>query len=183
MVEKSRVSQNTFQDGKFYIFDTVDENFPKEIILPFIEEVKKVESLQTKKIEIFISSYGGYVNYCFDLISQIERAKAKGIEVITYVTSMACSAGSLIAITGSKRYVSEYAVHLVHSGSNWAYSHNMQMSENNFEYDKFWRNKCEGLYKKYTKMKDIKKKMLTDNHYILGSEELIKQGFADNLLT
>ena len=124
---------NFASGNNFYIFGSIDDSIPKNIIVPFIEVVnKQMDKKDPADINIYITSRGGYVNYGFDLITHIERAKDAGIEVNTYVTSEVCSCGSLIAVTGSNRYISKRAYHLLHFARGWDYSHNPTMLERNY---------------------------------------------------
>lgn len=174
--------QNWAEGNNFYIFDVIDDEFPSQIIVPFIEAVKKQNNKVDKEImNIYITSPGGYVKYGFDLIAHIERAKAKGIQVNTYVTSEACSCGSLIAVTGSKRYIGERAYHLLHFMRGGDYAHNPIMAQRNAENHKFWQAKLVEIYKKYTKVKDIEEKLLADNFMVNGSAACIKAGLADKV--
>ncbi len=171
---------NFSQGNNFYIFGGIDDSMPKKIIVPFIEEVnKQINKKDPEDINIYITSRGGFVNYGFDLITHIERAKSAGINVNTYVTSEACSCGSLIAVAGSTRYIGKRAYHLLHFARGWDYSHNPIMAERNVEQSKFWQNEIVNIYKKYTKIKDIDSKLLADNYMINGAAACIKAGLAD----
>jgi len=171
---------NFASGNNFYIFGNVDDSFPKNIIVPFIEAVnKQINKKEPSELHLYITSRGGQVNYGFDLISHIERAVAAGVEVNTYVTSEACSCGSLIAVTGSKRYIGKRAYHLLHFARGWDYSHNPIMIDRNAEQGKFWQTELVNIYKKYTKVKDIEAKLLADNFMVNGSAACIKLGIAD----
>ncbi len=178
--DDSPISQNWSNKRDFYIFSEINETFPKDIIIPFIEQIRKQNNNKTfKDLNIYITTNGGYCNYAFDLITHIEFAKKLGICINTYVTSQALSAGSLIAVTGTNRYVGERAYHLLHFMRGWQYSHNPEMSKRNTEQDLFWQDRLIDVYKKYTKIKDIKKKLLADNYIVNGADECIKLGLAD----
>lgn len=173
---------NFTKGDNVYIYGDVDETFPKNIIAPFIELVQtKVKESNPTAINIHISSPGGLVHYCFDLISWMEYAKKKGIVINTYVTSTAYSTASVIAVVGTNRYVSRRAQLLIHFARGFDYSHNPEMTERNKQSFDFLQNEMIGVYTKYTKIKDVRKKLLADNFYISGGQELIKQGFADEL--
>lgn len=177
-----RTELNFAKGDNFYIYGDVDESFPKNIIAPFIELVQiKTKEANPSPINIHLSSPGGYVQYCFDLVSWIEYAKLRKVIVNTYVTSVAYSAASVIAVVGSKRFVSRRAQLLIHFARGFDYSHNPEMTERNRQSSDFMQEEMIAIYNKYTKIKDVRKKMLADNFYILGGNELIKQGFADEL--
>jgi ATP-dependent protease ClpP protease subunit len=172
---------NNFASGRnFYIYGNVDDSMPRNIIAPFVEECEKqFGRREPQPINIYISSYGGRVDYGFDLIAQIERAKECGITINTFVTSVACSCGSLIAVTGTNRFVGERAYHLLHFMRGTDYAHNPEMLKRNYENGKFWQTKLVDIYKRYTKIKDIEAKLLADNYMVNGANQCIKLGLAD----
>lgn len=171
---------NFFKDTNFYIFGGIDSTMPEKIIAPFIEVVDKKSNLRKPgSINIYVSSYGGLVQYGFDLIAQIERAKDLGFQVNTFVSSTACSCGSLIAVTGTKRFIGERAYHLLHFARGGSYSHNPIMSERNLENDRFMQKALVDIYKKYTKLRDIEAKLLADNFMVNGAAACIRAGLAD----
>lgn len=174
--------QNWAKDTNFYIFDVIGEEFPKQIIVPFVEAIEKqLTKRDMGELNIYITSPGGYVKYGFDLIAHIERAKEASIVVNTYVTSEACSCGSLIAVTGTNRYIGERAYHLLHFARGADYAHNPEMLKRNYENGLFWQKKLIAIYSKYTKIKDLEKKLLADNYMINGAKDCIKAGVADHL--
>lgn len=188
-MKKNNTEQGTdlnFFDGhNFYIFGEIDSSIPKSIIVPmisFIEKQSKKNEQEMKEMNIYITSYGGDAHYAFDIITHIEFAKSIGIVVNTFVTSVACSAGSLIAVTGSNRFVSKRAYHLLHFMRGWAYSTSPEMTKRNTTNDLFLQDELVKIYQKYTKLKKIEDKLLADNFMINGSDDLIKYGLADKVI-
>lgn len=176
-------TMNFINNGKFFICGDIDDTLPEQIIAPFIREVELKSKLKNPSpIEIHITSNGGSVNFAFDLITQIEKAKRLGVPVHTYVTSCVCSAGSLIACVGHKRFVSKRAYHLLHFARGWEYSHNPVMSQRNAENWKWMQKELVDIYKQYTKIKNIEDKLLADNYMVNGGKELIRLGLADELV-
>jgi ATP-dependent protease ClpP protease subunit len=177
------IRQNFHHHGRFYIFGDIDETIPEMITAPLVEEIiNRSKTLEKESIQIFITSNGGRLDYAFDLVAAFDMAKTMGIVIETIVPSTACSAGSLIAICGHHRIVSERTYHLLHFAKNWDYSHNPEMSKRNHENLAFLNKQMIKLYEERTKVKDVKEKMLADNFMINGGKELIKQGLADQLI-
>jgi ATP-dependent protease ClpP protease subunit len=173
---------NFHKDNNFYIFGGIDNSMPEKIIAPFIELIDRKSNLKNPgQVHIYVSSYGGLVQYGFDFIQQMERAKDAGITVNTYVSSVACSCGSLIAVAGTpgKRYIGERAYHLLHFMRGSDYAHNPIMMERNFENGKFWHKVLLDIYKKYTKIQKLEEKLLADNYMVNGAAACIKAGLAD----
>jgi len=174
-----------FADGDdFYIFGNIDETIPEAIIMPLRKKLVERRCQHIKlPINIHISSYGGRVDYCFEIIGLIEEFKKLGVEVKTYTHSVACSAGSLIAVTGSKRYANKRAFHLLHFARGTGYYfHNPEMIDRNANHMKFIQKELVDIYKQYTKLKDIPAKLLADNYMINGGEALKKAGLIDEIL-
>ena len=186
-MEENIPSQNFAEGNNFYIYSSIDDTFGRDILAPFTSKVSEMSGKSCgcspqKVINIYISSYGGRLNYTFDLIALIEKAKKENIEVATYVTSNACSGASLIAVAGSKRYISSRAFHLLHYARGGDFSHNPEMIVRNTENGLFTQGELIKIYKKYTKVKGLEKKLLADNYMINGGEECIKLPLADELI-
>lgn len=171
-----------YKDNNFFIFGDIDEEF-NDIILPaFIESI--FANLELKKpdpINLFIKTYGGSRDMAWEMISWIEKAKKNKCPIDTYVNSHVASAGSLIAVCGSTRYVSQRASHLLHYASGWNYSNNPELSKRQLEADIFEQNEITRIYSENTKLTDIPNKLKHD-YYILGGKNLIKYGLADIIL-
>lgn len=182
-IEVSGAKQNFVKGGDFFIYGDIDETIPHTIISPLIREIKKrIELAEPTPIDFYITSYGGYLSYAFDLITWFEHAKNCGIEIHTYVTSVAFSAASLIAVSGHKRYASSRAYHGIHFARGWDYSHNPVMSDRNVENFKWMQAELVKVYKERTKLTDIEAKLLADNYMINGGAELLKSGFVDEVI-
>lgn len=181
MQEETRL--NFYSGGKFYIYGDIDETIPENIIAPLFNEIKN-RSNQTnpEPIQVVINSYGGRIDYAFDIISLFDLAKEVGVQVVTIVMSTACSAASLIALCGHERVVSERAFHLLHFARGFDYADSPEMSKRNHENYTFINKQIVKLYEEKTKIKDIEKKLLSDNFMINGGRDLIKQGLADKII-
>ncbi|QQR95611.1 MAG: Clp protease ClpP [Bacteroidota bacterium] len=81
----------------------------------FISDLKKLETTN-KKINVRINSGGGDV---FDGITIYNALKNSKAEINTYIDGVAASMASVIALAGSKIYMSRYAQLMIHrvSGS------------------------------------------------------------------
>lgn len=182
-MNETEAVMNFFQGNKFYIFGDIDETIPEKIIGPMsitIEELAKQK--HPPAIEVFLSSDGGYVQYALDIIALFNIAWSNGIIVKTTVTSYACSAASLIAVSGHVRFASEYASHMLHFPRGDDYSHNTVMAERNMGNRRFLEQAIVDIYKKRTKIEDLEEKLLGDNFYINGGKNLKKYGLIDQIL-
>jgi len=74
-----------------------------------------IESANPNNLFLHICSYGGGVNACFRGIDAIMRSK---IPIYTIVDGYACSAGSMLAVSGKKRYMCPNSYVLIHQLSS-----------------------------------------------------------------
>lgn len=176
-------NQNFFIDGNFFINGNIDESIAKNIIAPLINEINIRSRHKTPMpINFYITSYGGFVKDAFDIISWFDYAKKVGVPIHTYVTSVAFSAGSLIAVSGHKRFASVRAYHGLHFARGGQYAHNPDMADRNVENFKWMQSQLVQIYKSTTKLKDIEKLLLADNYMINGGANLLKYGLIDELI-
>lgn len=183
--ESKKPRLNFVRDGNFYIYGDIDESIPENIIAPFIDVLHsqmKLAPNERSSIIFNICSEGGYYNYAMDLVNLFRVAIKSGIEIQTTVFSFAGSAASMIAVSGSKRFATPDAVHLVHFVRSWNFSHNPEMSKRNQQYEDFINKQIVKLYEEKTKLKNVSSKLTADNYMVCGAKELLKQGFIDYIL-
>ena len=179
-------NENSFVDGnKFYILGQFNDEFNKNIIVPMTRKIEELSLLRNPVMDIYINSPGGNGYIVMHLIHLIEQAKAKDIKVRTIVPSYAYSAGSMLAITGTKgeRYIGDTAEHLVHYGyqHGWAEYTPLQI-ERNAAQKKRWFEQLLNHYKKYSNIPSIEQK-LKDDSYFIPTDKCIKWGLADKYMS
>jgi len=171
--------RNFKKKGNFYIMGDIDETIPINIIAPLQLTIEnKIASDDTSPIKVYITSNGGWVDMAFDIVGLFEHAKAHGIPIHTYVMSAAYSAGSIIAVAGSVRFVTRRASHLIHYPRGSDYSDSPVMAQRNLDWYKFLSEEMIVLYEKYCKIPNLREKLLTDNYMVHGPE-LLKFKVAD----
>lgn len=77
-------------------------------------EDKGIDPKDRKPIMIYMHSYGGSLDYMWDMISVIESSETP---VYTINVGKCASAAALIFMAGHKRYMSKRAIVLIHEGS------------------------------------------------------------------
>lgn len=170
-----------YEDNVFYIAD-VDEPL-ENLLVPLTQEITKQTKLKDGRIDLHINSIGGYLHVINHFIELVELAKANGVTVRTIVPDIAFSAGSMLAITGTKgeRYIGRRAEHLVHYGQIMSFEtteeqvdrftkHKKRMFKGNYDH-----------YMKYCNIPDLSQKMLDDGYFITA-REAIKYGMADHYM-
>lgn len=148
---------------------------------------KKIQELSTLKessIEVYINSYGGLTDVCFHIVALVEMAKAKGITVKTIVVGSAYSAGSMLAITGTKghRYIDKNAEHLIHYGEFDGYrkSTPTQVDRGSARFKRHALNLL-NHYKKYSNVPDLEEH-IKDDFFWIDAKSCIKWKLADKYM-
>jgi ATP-dependent protease ClpP protease subunit len=168
-------------DGNLFFIGDFDESMESELLIPLTREIQNQRVADNPRIDLYINSAGGNLYLLQHLIQLIEIAKRDKIVVRTMVMSMAYSAGSLLAITGTERYIAKGAEHLIHYGNGgYASATPVQAKRQS---DKLTREFKWNVnhYKKYAKVPDLEKNMSDDNFYVTASD-CIKWGLADYYL-
>lgn len=166
----------------FFIGD-FDDSLENTIIIPLTTEIKKQAEYKHGQIDLVINSIGGYLHLVNHMIELVEIAKREGVKVRTIVPDIAYSAGSMLAITGTKgeRYVGKRAEHLVHYGQIMSFetteqqvdrftAHKKRLFKANFEH-----------YQKYCKIPNLSQQMLDDGYFVTA-KDAIKYDMADKLM-
>jgi ATP-dependent protease ClpP protease subunit len=165
-------------DGNLFFIGDFDENMESELLLPLTREIQRQRVSDNGRIDLYINSVGGSLYLLQHLIELVELAKREGIVVRTMVMSMAYSSASLLAITGSERYIARNAEHLIHYGNGgYASATPVQAKRQN---DKLAREFKWNVnhYKKYSNVPNLEKNMEDDNFYVTAPNA-IKWGLAD----
>ncbi len=179
---QNNISNNFCEGNMFYIYGEFDESIGRLIIPNMIKVIDEQSMFRSGNISIFINSNGGYVRYLYDLLALIERAKAMGVVVETFVFGCAYSCGSILAASGTKghRYIGENAEHLCHLGSAQVeVTSDEELKRQSEKFKNHFRN-MRRLYKKYAKVENLDKAIQTDSYFIRG-KDLIKNGLADEM--
>jgi ATP-dependent protease ClpP protease subunit len=156
----------------------------------FIKEINKVyNNLKQVKnqygispvIHVHINTYGGCLYSGFCIVDEIEKIQKKGIEVYTYCEGKVASAGTLISIVGSKRFIGNNAVMLIHqlSSSFWGKFNEI---EDDFENCNMLMKKLKNLYKKNTNFKKKELDNLLKRDIWLESQDCLKFGLVDKII-
>lgn len=176
-------SSNNFVDGNLvFIYGDFDDSIGQNVVPALIKAIDQQATLRVGVIKVFIDSNGGYARYLYDLLALIERAKAMGVIVETYVFGMAASCGSILAASGTKgfRFIGENAHHMCHLGAGGFIATSDEQLKRESEHVQHHFKNIRRLYKKYSKIKGLDKLLRTDSLFIAG-EDLIKNGLADQM--
>lgn len=171
-----------YEDNVFVLND-FDDSMEAGIVLPLTMEIKKQSELKDGRIDLWINSFGGYAHLVFHLIELVEIAKKNGVKVRTIVPSVAFSAGSMLAVTGTpgERYIAKNGEHLIHYGRTGSIEETPKQIERWSEYKRRDFNNTLAHYKKYCNVNDIDTEMMDDGFFV-PAPKAIKFGLADKYM-
>ena len=171
-----------YDENVFFIGD-FDDSLENTVIIPLTQEIAKQSEKREGRIDLHINSCGGYLHLVNHMTELVEIAKSNGVVVRTIVPDIAFSAGSMLAITGTKgeRYIGRRAEHLIHYGQI------MSFETTEEQIDRFSAHKkriFKGNYDHYVKYCDVpnlSQKMLDDGFFVTAAQA-IKWGMADKYM-
>lgn len=143
------------------------------------EEDKGLPVEERTPIKIFINSDGGSVDTVMNVIDMITLSKTP---VITIGMGRVYSAGGLLLMAGSKRYIFEHTSCLIHDGSSGAIG-NIGKLLDNLRFTEALEKRMKDYIISHT---HITSAMYDENYrrdWFLFSDEMIKYGIADEIIT
>lgn len=170
------------EDNVFFIGD-FDDSLERDVIIPLTLEIQKQAKMKEGQIDLYINSFGGYGHLVMHLIELVEAAKRQDVVVRTIVPNAAFSAGSMLAVTGTRgeRYISKHADHLVHYGSIASF----ETTPKQIERWKKWKERQFQYsithYEKYCSIPDLKENIQDDGFFVTARDS-IRWGLADKYM-
>lgn len=132
-------------------------------------------------IHLHINSYGGCLYSAFCIIDTIREIQKEGFDVYTYCEGKVASAGTLISVSGTKRFISENAVMLIHQLSSVFWGKFTEI-EDDWENCNMLMNKMKKIYKDNTKFKKKELDNLLKHDLWLEAKECLEKGIVDEII-
>ena len=182
--EDEEDSKITREYNHIYFYSEVDRNsiFELNERIREVEEDNMINSMTLRidpiPIYLHINSNGGHVYEALNAIDTIQSCK---VPVYTIVEGATASAGTLISVTGKKRFIRPNAYMLIHQLSSSYWGGKMSEMEDEYKNLQELMDKIREIYKKHTK---IPKKELTEllqHDLYLNAEKSLKYGLVDEL--
>ncbi|MBR9913354.1 MAG: ATP-dependent Clp protease proteolytic subunit [Algicola sp.] len=109
------IDSKLLEERKVFLWGQVDDKSAKHVI----DRLMYLDSLETKDIQLFINSPGGYVTSGFAIYDCITSLKS---DVSTICTGLAASMGSILLSVGTKgkRFIQPHARVMIHQPSGGA---------------------------------------------------------------
>ena len=174
-------------DKKYWIVNQLDNNTAEMLLYgyiggddvtasDFVRELKALENVNSK-INIRINSGGGSVFDGFAIFNAIKNSK---VTVETYIDGIAASMGSVIALAGSKVYMSKLARFMTHKPSGFAAGSANEMRQN-AQLLEGLENSLASIYAAKTglTLDQAKEKYLTNSDKWFTADEASTEGFVD----
>lgn len=166
---------------RFFILDEFDESLLSDVT-ELYEKIDEQKNLRGGRVNVIVNSPGGSVDVLKAYLDAFEYAKKNDVIVGTFVTGEAASAGSILAINGTKGYrvIGRYGSHYIHWGQARVGSQSPGEAVRAFELTMEHYEFVFSQYKTHCKIPKLKKS-LADEHFTLSAEECVAYGVADEI--
>lgn len=172
----------------FYIHDRIDEDSMSRICYYLLwllnedqEKENKEKDYTRKPINIYINSHGGYTADMWALVDIMLNSKTP---IYTYCTSYAESAGFMIFIAGTKRFITKHTKMCCHQFSSVVRGTYQDIQEQVDDLDKLWRDFeeyiCTQTKITRARLQEIREKKLD---WYIYSDESIGLGVATDIVS
>ena len=169
--------------NKIYFYDKINK---KNILNLFVEIQKLTQKLIEHSylysfepyIELHIHSDGGEL-YCG--ISAYDVLKKNKIPIHTIIEGEACSAATLMALSGKKRFITKNSMILIHQLRTWFAGKHAELEDEMKTADKLM-NTLITIYSENITMNIKKLKQLIQREEYLTSNECLEYGFVDEII-
>ena len=168
-------------DRKLWLDFRVDATsiwLEKQIMLYNIEDAD-IPADQRKPIWIYLFNYGGDLHMCWSLIDIIDASKTP---VYTVNVGQCASAAALIFMAGHKRFMFPNSVIVIHEGSASIEGDSTKVLDASESYKKILKRMKEYIIKR-TRIPPSTVGRKRNNDWELGSEDCLKYGVCDSLVT
>jgi len=171
------IDRKLIEQRKIFLWGQVDDNSAKHVI----DRLLYLDALETKDIQLYINSPGGYVTSGFSVYDCI---KSLNSDVSTICTGFAASMGSILLSAGTKgkRFIQPHARVMIHQPSGGARG---QASD------------IEITAQEIVKTKELSAKLLAENcgqsfekimkdfnrDHWMGADESVAYGIVDKVLS
>lgn len=109
------------------------QEFTKEAVKSFREELDKAHSTGQPVVPIVIDSYGGSVYGCLDMVGHLKEST---LPCHTICTGKAMSAGAILFGMGQSRYMAEHATLMLHDASSFTFGKTEEIKSDAKEVDR-----------------------------------------------
>ena len=145
--------------------------------LPILQSKYKLE--RPINIHLRINSYGGSVFAAFSTLDYMNQSKAP---IYTYVDGCAASAGTIMSVCGSKRFIGENSYMLVHQLSSQHWGKYSELQDDMKNSDSLMK-RIKEIYEEKTKIPKTKMDDILKHDLWWDAKTCLKYGLVDEILT
>lgn len=172
-------------ENKLYFYTDIDSSSAVELIKLLVETDIKLQNTKnvlgddyTPICHLHISTNGGEIFSAFAIVDTIRQMKCP---VHTYVDGAVASAGTLLSLAGSKRYMGKYSHLLIHQLSGGMYGKFNEMEDEIYNCTNLMKL-LKVFYKEKTKMPMKKLDEILTKDIWLSADECIQYGIVDQII-
>ncbi|HIU74390.1 MAG TPA: Clp protease ClpP [Candidatus Pelethocola excrementipullorum] len=136
--------------------------------------VKELRSIESDKINVHINSYGGDVAEGLAIYNVLKNSKSK---VVTYCDGFACSAASVIFMSGDERIMNSASLLMIHNAWTYGSGNANDFRKQADDLDKITQASINAYLNKVNITEDEVKKLMNEETW-LTAKESIDYGFA-----
>jgi ATP-dependent protease ClpP protease subunit len=145
--------------------------------LPIVQQKYKLES--PIPIHLRINSYGGSVFAAFSTLDYMNQTE---IPIFTYIDGCAASAGTIMSVCGSKRFIGENSYMLVHQLSSQHWGKYQELQDDMKNSDSLMK-RIKEIYEERTKIPKTKMDEILRHDLWWDAKTCLKYGLVDEILT
>lgn len=172
-------------ENKIYFYADIDSTSAVELIKMLVETDVKLQNTKnmlgdeyTPICHLHISTNGGELFSAFAIVDTIRSMKSK---VYTYVDGAVASAGTLLVLSGEKKYMGKYSHLLIHQLSGGMYGKFSEMQDEIYNCTNLMKL-LKIFYKEKTKMPMKKLDEILTKDIWLSADECIQYGIIDQII-
>jgi len=170
-------------DLDIYFYSNVNKSSFFELKKSLHTVNKKISSLEHAigkafPVNLHVNSIGGSLTDGFAIMDMI---KSNRYDVHTYVEGHAISAGSLISISGKKRFITKHSFMLIHQLSS-IMAGTYENMKDEINGNKKMMKLLNKIYKKQTRLKKSELRKILKRDIWFTSKECLKYGLVDKII-
>jgi ATP-dependent Clp protease protease subunit len=171
--------------NKIYLYDDISRNSVLTVSKHIDEITRQLKLFQmlynfkeAPAIELHISSDGGEISPALSLVDKIQT---NPVEIHTYCEGFVASAGTLISVSGKKRFITQNSNVLLHqlSGGIWGPYESISDEKSNLD---LFMKMIKTVYLKHTNFKSKQLEDLLKHDLCLTSDQALSFGIVDTIL-
>ena len=174
--------------NRYYMLETDEDNKSAELYIfgditswPWYEGdessyglVKKLQNLDVENITVHINSYGGEVAEGLAIYNTLKDSKMK---VTTVCDGFACSAASVVFMSGDERIIKEASLLMIHNAWTYAKGDSNALKKQAADLEKITQASVNAYKSKATISEEKIKELMNDESWITA-DEAVEYGLA-----